>query len=247
MIGNKPKYEDLREIRVTVGGIIRYLPENSKNPLWNYDNWDTSYDLSCCTLIMSSNLVNEITRIYGEIALNDYSLSQSSETSPYDGIAVLCSGEVTEGTEGGLTNLAELYGLTCNIDKGGIGLDLLQWKAEYGAALDSAMLDAVIAIAGSFAVICLLLQLVTDRLEEDRKHIGIFQALGVRQKDIAGLYIRRGLGNGVLAILAGNGALALAARLINRASSEMAFPGYYISGKGGASYINFGDGPDWIG
>ncbi|MCI8465564.1 MAG: ABC transporter permease [Lachnospiraceae bacterium] len=227
-------YEGTREFPVKVGGIIRYLPQNTKNPLWNLNygkscTWENDV-LQAGTVIASGELVDKTRTLYQEL-LNEENQKWSEragdvsppeegseENSPgenrfrtpeterlYDEIEVLCDLSVSEATEGSIKSLAETYGLTMGIRRSEVSYET--WKKEYSETLNKVSLFMIAAFAGSFIVVCLLLRNVNERLMEDRRRLGIFQAMGIQRQKLQRSYIWKGLENGVLALFLAHGVL----------------------------------------
>ena len=251
---NELEYEKIIEVSVRVGGIIRSLPQNTKHGLWNeaVSSRQNSDGLTSFTVLMSSSLSNRLDRQYKELAL-DYWLQRykdepdgealgrenyewiyrrTSDQSRFDSIRILLSNQADVDTEGTLQSLADLYGLQFfpAPRRGSSEETFEDWKADYDRALDAVMLDLSVMLAGGFVLAAFLLQLVTERLAEDRKRLGIFLALGFGKRELIRLHLRQGLETGILAVLVGNAGVLLSAWLSHRKAIQAISP-YAFSGN----------------
>ncbi|MCI9487377.1 MAG: ABC transporter permease [Lachnospiraceae bacterium] len=251
----KLKYKGTREISVTVGGIIRSLPQDTRNPLWNA-NCERFYEedvLQPFTVIADGELVNEVRLLHRELlaecerkereaAGEPYDEAEAMfygryMTSwgidvPYDNIEVLCDPSVSETTEGSIKNLAELYGMQAvTFGSEREDVDYEAWKAGYKEAFNRTALWLVAAVAGMFVFTSLLLQNVNERLAEDRRRLGIFEALGVGRREMGGGYLLKGFKNGLLALLLAHGALLFSAVWQTREAASALSSRRFASGR----------------
>ena len=264
------EYDGVRRRTVTVGGIIRYLPEDKENVLWDEDYTGTSgaqYGndvLKPYTVVADGRLVSELRSLRTEMleerdrqemesageeeSLEIYAMNWESERreaeAPFEEIELVCDTSVSETTLDSIESLAE----TCRLNVNGPGLDAYEmWKTGYKEASNRTLMYQMAAVAAVFVFACLLLQNVNERLAEDRRRLGIFQALGVRRQEMAKGYGRKGFGNGLAALLLAHGVLLFSAVWQSREAAAALSPYRFINEKEASLYrfyLRFG-GYDW--
>ena len=151
------EYDGVRRRTVTVGGIIRYLPEDKENVLWDEDYTGTSgaqYGndvLKPYTVVADGRLVSELRSLRTEMleerdrqemesageeeSLEIYAMNWESERreaeAPFEEIELVCDTSVSETTLDSIESLAE----TCRLNVNGPGLDAYEmWKTGYKEA-----------------------------------------------------------------------------------------------------------------
>ncbi|MCI8504831.1 MAG: hypothetical protein HFI67_01415 [Lachnospiraceae bacterium] len=237
-------YNGTREIPVKVGGIIRYLPKDTENVLWNKGYAGSGYDedvLQLYTVVADVSLVNGLRGMHDEMvtecelenpqAGTGFVFGKGTDTL-FDSIEILCDTSASESTQSGIENLAEVYGLYVEPPENGGGKTAYElWKTGYQEVFNRSLIYLMAAMAGVFVFVCLLLQNVNERLMEDRRRLGIFQAMGVGKEEVSRGYVGKGVGNGILALLAAHGVLAFAAVWQEREAVASLSPYRFISGR----------------
>lgn len=254
----KPAYQGTREVPVKVGGIIRYLPQDTKNPLWNEaykgEPWEDDV-LQLFTVVADSSLVNELRELDIEMRMEhaleslgesetledwqlrgirgeNFSSGMVGTDTPFSCIEVLCDTSASEATQSSIEGLAEEYGLYKMVLENTGGKTAYElWKEDYQEAFNRSLVYLMAAVAGGFVFICLLLQTASERLAEDRKHLGIFQAMGIRGQEVRRGYIRKGLWNGIFALLLAHGILAGFAVWQSREAAAKLSPYRFVNGR----------------
>lgn len=252
----KLEYDGTRERKVTVGGIIRYLPKDPESVLWDEDYngvvyWWGGDVLKPCTVIGDGSLVTELRLLQKEMHL-EYerrkaeesedpwameiveSMEKSSGTAyaPFEQIEILCGPSASESTQSGIESLAEIYGLILHVPENAGGKTAYElWKTDYKEASGRSFSYLMTALAAVFVFVCLLLQNANERLAEDRRRLGIFQALGVRKREAAGSYFRKGVENGLAALVLAHGVLVFSAVWQLRETVAGLSPYRFINGR----------------
>lgn len=199
-------YSGVREFHVKVGGIVRYLPEEAGL------RWDPE-GLGAFCVIGSHNFVNQMRAAWRELQ-EEYGQSVSFQSGPqeeslYDTVSLKGSRDMDGSTWGSLQGLTGSRGLYLNGD-------YEEWKTEYEEALDQTVRCVTAGIGIGFVMLCFLVQSTGMRLREDRRKLGILQALGIRKREVRQVYAVRGMVNGAAALALSHLGLILAAVLRHR-------------------------------
>ena len=253
----KMEYNGTRERQVKVGGIIRYLPKNPENVLWDECYNGIGYQwgndmLNPYTVVADGSLVTELRLLRTEmieeyerqkaeksddpwameIGLEIVERSSDAAYVPFEQIEILCDSSASESTQSGIESLAEVYGLILQVPENAGGKTAYElWKTDYREASNRNLLYLMAAVAAVFIFVCLLLQNVNERLAEDRRRMGIFQALGVRTRDVTRGYARNGFENGLMALLLAHGVLVFSAVWQMRETVAELSPYRFVNGR----------------
>ena len=249
-----------KKIQVKVGGILRYLPQDIKNPLWNNNLYYNQYHLKPYTVVAGGGLVDQLRQISVELEqklkiqnLKDKKDAITSEVG--EEIYQILLEEAISGESASSVNVKsegtpyDSVKIVCNNSATQSTEGTIQnlsslygflcnanyesfevWKEEYNISLNRSILFMAGAVTGGFVFLCFLLQMVESHLSEDKRHFGIFQSLGIRRKDMLWSYFLRGLKNSILALSISQGFLFLWVWLSNRTIIGKISP-YAFSGK----------------
>ncbi len=209
-----------REFTVKVGGVVRYLPDTGSL------RWDPEMMGAFC-VIGSQNFVGELRSAWQQLEEESGGMTAAVQGNGgdalYDMIYLEGSGTADDTTWSSLQSMAESKGLY-------VAGNYEEWKEIHEEALDRTVWYMTGAVGIGFVMLCFLVQTLSSRLREDRRKLGILEALGVRKLEIRSVYGIRGLVNGGLALAAAHGAFFLTAFFWHREALAAMDPHRYSGG-----------------